>query len=280
MNNKVGLPSEEDIKFYETNGYWISPKLFDDTTLENLLHHMDLLYRGEYETGIPPRSVHWKYGDDPQKLRMSTNIHISDRAMYELVTNPILGAIAASLLGTEQVRLFTSEMFYKPARGSGTNLGNVGWHQDFHYWKFTESPTLLTAWVAFNDVSLENGCVQMAPGSHKWGLQSQEDSFFEQELEKQEVSMKEKLEFKAVPIELKAGQVSFHHALTYHGSGRNISDRPRCSMAIHLMAGETRFKAGHEEWEKHKYIRSFHNLNDGDPITGEDFPLIYESNRP
>ena len=32
-----------------------------------------------------------------------------------------------------------------------------------------------------------------------------------------------------------AGQVSFHHPLTFHGSGPNTSDRLRRSLAIHFM---------------------------------------------
>lgn len=32
-----------------------------------------------------------------------------------------------------------------------------------------------------------------------------------------------------------AGQVSFHHPLTFHGSGANTSDRMRRSLAIHFV---------------------------------------------
>jgi ectoine hydroxylase-related dioxygenase (phytanoyl-CoA dioxygenase family) len=34
---------------------------------------------------------------------------------------------------------------------------------------------------------------------------------------------------------LKAGQVSFHHSLTFHGSGPNLSDQPRRCVILHMM---------------------------------------------
>ena len=40
-----------------------------------------------------------------------------------------------------------------------------------------------------------------------------------------------------VPVELKKGQVSFHHCLTIHGSGPNLGDAPRRSIAVHLQDG-------------------------------------------
>lgn len=40
---------------------------------------------------------------------------------------------------------------------------------------------LLTAWLALADVNEENGCIQVVPGSHRWGL-LQEGNIFEQDL--------------------------------------------------------------------------------------------------
>jgi ectoine hydroxylase-related dioxygenase (phytanoyl-CoA dioxygenase family) len=34
---------------------------------------------------------------------------------------------------------------------------------------------------------------------------------------------------------MKAGQVSFHHVLTFHGSASNTSERVRRSLAVHLV---------------------------------------------
>jgi ectoine hydroxylase-related dioxygenase (phytanoyl-CoA dioxygenase family) len=47
--------------------------------------------------------------------------------------------------------------------------------------------------------------------------------------------------FEPVPLRMKAGQISFHHPLTLHGSGPNQTAKPRRSIAIHMMSGKTRY---------------------------------------
>jgi ectoine hydroxylase-related dioxygenase (phytanoyl-CoA dioxygenase family) len=37
-----------------------------------------------------------------------------------------------------------------------------------------------------------------------------------------------------IPVSLRKGEVSFHHCLTFHGSGVNRSERPRQNLIVHL----------------------------------------------
>jgi ectoine hydroxylase-related dioxygenase (phytanoyl-CoA dioxygenase family) len=41
-------------------------------------------------------------------------------------------------------------------------------------------------------------------------------------------------------VVMQAGQVSFHHPLTFHGSGPNTSQRLRRSLAVHLVDADVR----------------------------------------
>jgi ectoine hydroxylase-related dioxygenase (phytanoyl-CoA dioxygenase family) len=47
-------------------------------------------------------------------------------------------------------------------------------------------------------------------------------------------------EWAEAPVLLPAGGASFHHCLTLHGSGPNLSGRPRRSFAIHLRTDKSR----------------------------------------
>jgi ectoine hydroxylase-related dioxygenase (phytanoyl-CoA dioxygenase family) len=86
--------------------------------------------------------------------------------------------------------------------------------------------------------------MQVLPRSHQWGLLNGEFGYYNQDFKEQKAKMKlpEGETFEPVPLVMKAGQVNFHHALTMHGSGPNITDRPRCSLTIHLQTGETKYK--------------------------------------
>jgi ectoine hydroxylase-related dioxygenase (phytanoyl-CoA dioxygenase family) len=266
------VPTDEDVRFFNENGYWIAPKLISDRRLAELRDHMERVYQGEHETGRAPWSASWLPGDSPFGLRKTDNSHWADRTLRALAVDQEIGRIAAALMRTQPVRLWHDQLLHKP--GGGKTTGNVGWHQDYGYWQCAEPPTLVTAWVAFDDVTPANGCMQVIPRSHRWGLLDETD-FFNTDLAGQESRMKippgEKLE--KVPCAMKAGQVSFHHSLTLHGSGPNTTDAPRRSMAIHLIAGDVRYKAGSPA-DAHMNVKLLQPVH-GQAFAGEQFPVLY-----
>jgi ectoine hydroxylase-related dioxygenase (phytanoyl-CoA dioxygenase family) len=262
------------VAFFEQNGYWIAPKIIDDQRLAAILEHTELIYREQYETGRAPWGAYWKPGSGG--LRKTDNTHWSDLTLRSLATDPSIGAIAAKLMQADIIRLWHDQLLYKPGleEGETAPTANVGWHQDYHYWQCAAEPSLLTAWVAFDDVDLSNGCMHVVKGSHKWGLVN-ENNFFEQDLKKQESDMEipANSTFETVPLVMKAGQVSFHHAMTLHGSGANTTGKPRRSIALHLMTGTTRYRAG-TRGDNHMNVELF-KPKDGDVFEGSLFPVLY-----
>lgn len=144
------------------------------------------------------------------------------------------------------------------------------WHQDSPYWPILQPKTSeLTAWVALDDVDLENGCMQMVPGSHKWGDQIE----FLHTLGKDFEAMPDEFEGRkiaVVPTPVKAGQVHFHHPLTWHGSNQNLSGRPRRAIALHFMTEETTYDAS-----RIHVMKPFVTVGNGEKVQGEAFPLVY-----
>jgi phytanoyl-CoA hydroxylase len=98
----------------------------------------------------------------------------------------------------------------------------VQWHQDWAFYPHTNDD-LLAVGVAIDDMTTENGCLMVIPGSHKGKIYDhyQNGKF---------VGAVTDPEFKpegAVPIELKAGGISIHHVRMLHGSAINTSNGPR-----------------------------------------------------
>ncbi len=273
MNRNADLLDTDDVNFFQNNGYWISPKIITDERLEQLRIHMEMVYHEQHETG-QANAGGWNYRTgDLAALRKTDSVHFSDRVLYDLATDPAIGEIAAKLMKADRVRLFDTQLLHKPGRvrKDGKAKTNVGWHQDYSYWKCCAQPTLLTAWVAFDDMSLDNGCMQVIPRSHRWGMVNISD-FFEQNLAEQEHKLEvpagEVLEKK--PLIMKAGQVSFHHCYEIHGSGPNTTDKPRRSLAIHLMTGDTRYSSAGVDYMAIKMAK----LQDGDFFSDNYFPIL------
>lgn len=270
------LPSANDIVFFQQNGYWLSPKLFDDEELGAFRKHHAAVVAGQYETKRPPLNREPEPGDVSRLVQVN-NAYWTDATLAQLVLHPLIGKIAARLAGVKGIRLWHDQLLYKPPQSG--KAGNIGWHQDRGYWLWLDNDNAITAWVALEDVNEENGCMEVVPGSHRWGLLG-EDHFYQQDIEQQTKRIEEKTgqKFTTASCVLPAGCVSFHHCLTVHGSRANMSNRPRISIAIHLIPDGTRYKADTVS-EDHS-SNTLRQPKDGDTYAGPYFPVLYREGEP
>lgn len=147
----------------------------------------------------------------------------------DLGRHPLLLKYVTQLLGPD-VMLWYSVIFVKPAH----TRGRVPWHQDSTYWAMAKEEGL-TAWIALSEVNCENGCMRVIPGSHQWGdykhrISNSRDNLLHRGQEISGIDEK-----KAVPVELKAGQVSFHDLRLLHSSEANDSPNPRLGIAFRFI---------------------------------------------
>lgn len=266
------LPDEKDVRFYKENGYWIGPKFLSDEELEAVRDRHARIVAGVYETG---RSPWWREpaaGEPLKRVVKVDNSYWTDSVLAKLTLHPIIGAMAARLSESKCIRLWHDELLLKPP-GIGA-VGNIGWHQDYQYWQCTDPPSLLTAWIALDDVDEENGCMQVVPESHKCGLLS-DGNFHEHDLERLKHRFEERMGMPFVTHKciMLAGSVSFHHCLTIHGSGINRSEHSRRSHVIHLQPEGVRYKPGTPS-DTHMNVTLNGGL-DGSPFIGPYFPVLY-----
>jgi len=222
-------------KQYDGDGYWVAPVLFDADEVERFGAATARVVAGTYTLGRSPTlSLPLEPADD--ELRKIDNAWWADPDLAGLATDPRLGEIAALLLGSESVRLWQDQLLFKPP--GGPQETTIGWHQDWASWDtVADRDAFVTAWVAFDDVDDANGAMQMIPGSHHWGLLPGVSNFFGTDRDAQLESLGADRVASPRSVVMAAGQVSFHHPLTFHGSGPNTSDRLRRSLAVHFVDG-------------------------------------------
>lgn len=248
---KALLPTDEEVALYRETGWYKSRKLFTDEEIDAALAASEAFYAGETgdEFGVRERlrSVTGRsfvpvpgmdYG---AKLRKHDYASRLAPGLAALVHHPLLGAVAARLAG-DDVRLWHDQLLYKP-RQVGDMKANVGWHTDRGYWKTCTSTNLLTAWIPFHDCDATMGTITMIDGSLHWPDNTAELNFFSNDLD----GLERKFDTGGkpvvkVPVNLQKGEVSFHHCLTIHGSGPNLSDRPRRSIAVHMQDAANRYQ--------------------------------------
>ncbi|MCA0757878.1 phytanoyl-CoA dioxygenase family protein [Paenibacillus sp. N4] len=264
----------KDKEVFNRDGYWISPKLIDDDQIEWLRHAHERIWSGDYDgDGVPMNGL--RLSDNPNALRKLDNGWWINDEIRKVVTDPFIGELAADLLESDEIRLWHDQVIYKP--GIGTNKskdGNVGWHQDYGYWQCSDSSDMITVWIALQDTDLTNGAMMTILGSHKWGLLKGSDSFFNPNMEELKEKHAGGREWVEEPCILKAGQASFHHGLTFHGSGPNQTFDPRLSVVAHVMKGGTRYRAG---IQRHDNIRLLGPRPvDGQAFDNDYFPVLFK----
>ena len=184
---------------------------------------------GEFLDGISLKvseflSEHPEFRDNcPALLR-------HDITFSEFCFVPGILDMVCELIGPD-VALWNMSLFGKPAH----NGKATPWHQDGEYWAVRPLATC-SVWIAIDDSTTENGCLQVIPGSHRSRTLAahqhnpSEDITLHEELQSSELDTS-----KAANIILERGQVSLHDVYLMHGSKPNRSNKMRRGMTMRMM---------------------------------------------
>lgn len=165
-----------------------------------------------------------------QKMTRGHNFkpHLLFPWVDEIVHAPEVLDAVEDLIGPD-IRLFHLTVWPKDAHSGAY----VSWHQDATYFAL-EPICHVTAWVALTDASIEAGCMEVVPGSHKLGqLHHAEHSEATHNLLSRGQTItadfdRSRTEF--MPV--RAGQFSLHHTLLVHNSRPNLSADRRIGLGI------------------------------------------------
>jgi ectoine hydroxylase-related dioxygenase (phytanoyl-CoA dioxygenase family) len=170
--------------------------------------------------------------DGPAPKRIHAR-HLDSRLVYDLCAHPAIVTRMASLYGPDLI-LWSSHFWIKEAR-----IGEaLYWHQDTHYWPM-RPPITLSAWLAIDEVTRENGCVQLIPGSHKTALPhatTRLDDGTRQDVDPKYIDAE-----RIVSMPLRPGEFFLFHGAILHYSPANASDTRRFGMAIRVTVPRVNF---------------------------------------
>jgi ectoine hydroxylase-related dioxygenase (phytanoyl-CoA dioxygenase family) len=188
-----------------------------------------------------------------------------DDAFHDLLFHPAITVKAAQLLGVDHVRFWHDQVFYKPPRHPGV----VTWHQDYSYWTRARPPGHVTCWIGLDDSTRDNGCVHYVPGSHRWGLLPKISLTKDMDAVRDFLTPEQAEAFRPEPMVLGAGECTFHHSHTVHGSYGNRSERPRRGIVLNFMKPDTRSGDG-----THPLLAGVPLVPEGALIEGDYFPML------
>jgi ectoine hydroxylase-related dioxygenase (phytanoyl-CoA dioxygenase family) len=165
---------------------------------------------------------------------MTTGEHGTDTSRYAVVNvmvprryyppwrdNPFerrAASIARQLCGEGMVIDFDQLLAKQPGREDAV----FHWHQDQAYWIDTDDRRTATVWLAVDDSTIENGCMQFLPGSHREPLRPHHPLHGDRDTSHTLVTELRPGDVPR-PVPIDRGDVTVHSEAVLHGSGGNAS---------------------------------------------------------
>ena len=257
--------SKDQIDFFHANGYLAGIRALNDEQIEVLRAQLGELIDPDH----PGHNLFYEFHSNESTDPATVLFHALGAwriapGFHDLLWNPACVMPAAQLLDGP-VRFWHDQLFCKPAQHGGV----VAWHQDYSYWTRTQPMAHLSCWIGLDDSTRENGCVHYVPGSHRWDLLPITGLADDMYAIRSVLTPDQEDQFKPVPIELKAGECSFHHPLMVHGSFENRSNRPRRGTVLNVL------RDGVCSASNDALLAGVPPISSGEKIAGQFFPLLF-----
>lgn len=235
--------NQEQIAFYQTEGYLI----VEDVLRQDELDEAQAIVEDFVEASRQVTQQDGHFDLEPG--------HTAEAPKVRRLSSPVTyHPFFDQLMRDDRVLEVLSPLIGNAIRAQGNKLNMkppevgspVEWHQDFAHYPHTNDD-LCAIGIALDDATEENGCMMVVPGSHKGPiLDHHQDGFFIGAIS----PARDNIDLSAaVPIAMKAGSLSVHHARTLHGSACNKSGHSRKLLLYQYAAVDAWPLGGVSDWD-------------------------------
>lgn len=157
--------SGADVRSFEEQGFLTGGRALEADAVDELRAELGRVSAERDATDGAKPVLDRDIGQERAPVQQVVNIWQASPAFRRLLQHPRIVAEVVQLTGARELRVWHDQIQYKPPRTGGA----THWHQDAPAWPVITPDVQVTAWVALDDVDLDNGCMWMVPGSHRWG---------------------------------------------------------------------------------------------------------------
>lgn len=224
--------TQSELAFYDKNGYLLVENVVSQAQLRKLQSiAQDLI---EASRSVTASNTVYDLDEGHCAARpMLTRIKLPHKQhpyFDEILRNSGVTEVLRDLLG-QHATLLTSKLNTKAPGGGAA----VEWHQDWAFYPHTNDD-LLAVGLLLDDMTPENGPLQVIAGSHKGPVLSHHmNGRFCGAIDPQDPDFHQE---NMVTLTGRAGSMTVHHTRTLHGSAPNRSDRPRLILFFEVAKGD------------------------------------------
>jgi len=188
--------------------------------------------------------------DDNGQLKQAKSLSINKigHALHSL--NPLFKAFShdpriaaiARDLGVKEPQIRQSMYIFKQPKIGGV----IRWHQDASYF-YSQPLSVITYWLAVEDATLHNGCLQVKADGSATALREQFIRYTDNQTELKVLDTTPwPKDEEARPLEVKRGTLVVFDGLLPHFSAPNRSDKSRHAFTLHITCGTSKYAK--ENW--------------------------------
>ena len=221
---------------YRRDGHLTVAGVFRPEEMQALIADIER-WGEEFLADLPPEKRYW-YIDGgvkaKQVLRKLDNPHFHRASVRAIASDPRLTNLVEAILG-RGVTVYFSQIFFKPPEGGGPKVV----HQDNFYFGPKDPEGIVTAWIALDDATIENGCLYFGEGTHLGPVYKHvapAEAPFDLHVPEDEAAR-----HAMTPAPVPRGGVSLHHGNAFHQSGPNHSPHWRRACALHFVSNTNLF---------------------------------------
>lgn len=237
-HNSVLTPQQ--LQFYKENGYLVVPKLVSNSVLDECHRHfIDIC-----EHKIGPGNM-WlmkelslmKTGAVGEHLYYKVQELFYDDVFWKYCAYPKLLDYVECFIGNDITGIHSMLINKPPDARSLSSRHPL--HQDLLYFPLRPVNKIVGAWTAMEEISADNGCLIVLPGTHK------NQQLYRHDYPDWEGGMNKAFhgvlgfdDHITIPLCMEKGDTVFLHPLLIHGSGANLTKGFRKAISCHYASSD------------------------------------------
>jgi ectoine hydroxylase-related dioxygenase (phytanoyl-CoA dioxygenase family) len=250
------LVNEEAARHFRKHGWVRVPQLHDANQLQILLSVMEKGFANPpdinqtYGKAAPTTPKDVVSNDDEMTVLLNVReLNLYYDEVKPVCMDPRVGEVVKTLLGVPKVRLFSETYLNKPPGGASTP-----WHQDWPLQPFDRRETV-NCWVALDNVTMDQGPLQVVSGSHRLGSLYMPTDFSDQPplsdlLTEEDVDLlwslaaPDDVNIEGVPVHsqaFSAGDALIFYGSALHGAPANGTKRHRRGYTRSIISADVRY---------------------------------------
>ncbi|MFC7156948.1 phytanoyl-CoA dioxygenase family protein [Halomarina halobia] len=253
--------TDEQFEQYQREGYVVVENVLTADEVERVRRRLDDYVTGEreerqfgrmLEPAAEEDGFEFDRPGDPVRKFEGVGMVREDDVFREVAFHDGVVEAVTQLQGPNLKLLRSAAMLKPPGVGSEKKF-----HQDAAYYPIRPMDHV-TVWIALDEATTENGCMQVVPAAHTDGLLRHEELEYETDIA---LAGSDYGERDTVALPMGPGDALFQHCLLPHYTAPNESERWRRAFIVAYMRARSRFTTEDPpEWV------------DSLRVTGEEFP--------